>query len=143
PQALAIYGQILRGKWVADDSHSSAKTDLKLTGVVRPKDGRLILRNRIYEQVFGPAWLREHRPVSPWMAYIPAAMILVFVAGVSVWLAMPTPEQSALKSLAAMDVHADKTKAGCFVIEMPQDSRPEKLDETISLLDNLKCIETL
>ncbi|HJW90149.1 MAG TPA: AAA-like domain-containing protein, partial [Anaerolineales bacterium] len=62
---LQIYGQILREKPVLDEERSPAKTELKLTGLVRPSaQGRLEVRNRIYRTVFDQAWVRKSLPQS-------------------------------------------------------------------------------
>jgi Tol biopolymer transport system component len=62
---LQIYGQILDGQAVADEERSPAKTELKLTGLVRPSDqGKLEVRNRIYQTVFDPDWVQKNLPQS-------------------------------------------------------------------------------
>ena len=86
---LQIYEQILRGQTVPDEERSPAKTELKLTGLVRPsasalvalggdqvggeqargeqaqgEQARLEVRNRIYQTVFDPAWVMRSLPQS-------------------------------------------------------------------------------
>src|SRR3990172_6742282 len=67
---LQIYGQILRRRTVSDEERSPAKTELKLTGLVRPSvqgKGELVrleVRNRIYRTVFDQAWVRKSLPQS-------------------------------------------------------------------------------
>jgi hypothetical protein len=60
---LQIYQQILRGQSVPDEERSPAKNELKLTGLVRPSSqGTLEVRNRIYQTVFDPVWVRKNLP---------------------------------------------------------------------------------
>ena len=62
-RTLKTYGDIRKGKPVADDERSRIKAHLKIAGVVRRQDGRLAPRNRIYERVFDPTWVKENMPV--------------------------------------------------------------------------------
>jgi hypothetical protein len=60
---LQIYGQILDGQPVTDEERSPAKTELKLTGLVRPSpQGELEVRNRIYQTVFDQHWVQKNLP---------------------------------------------------------------------------------
>lgn len=62
---LQLYGQMLRKQTVMDDERSPAKTELKLTGLVRPtSDGTLEVRNRIYQTVFDAEWVKRSLPAS-------------------------------------------------------------------------------
>jgi hypothetical protein len=60
---LQIYAQILAGQPVPDEERSPAKTELKLTGLVRSTPrGQLEVRNRIYQTVFDPDWVQKNLP---------------------------------------------------------------------------------
>ncbi len=59
---LDMYRQILRGKRVPYMESSAACVELILSGIVRVAEGRLVLRNRIFGQVFDVAWVRESLP---------------------------------------------------------------------------------
>ena len=37
---------------------------LRLAGIVRPADGRLVVRNRIYERAFDREWIRANMPAA-------------------------------------------------------------------------------
>ncbi len=64
-RVLHVYGQILRGQPVLDDERSPAKTELKLSGLVRSTVQRkLEVHNRIYQTVFDQAWMRRSLPQS-------------------------------------------------------------------------------
>lgn len=67
---LQIYTRMLRGRVVLDEERSAAKTELKLTGLVRSDIGasgepaRLDVHNRIYRTVFDADWVRKNLPAS-------------------------------------------------------------------------------
>jgi WD40 repeat protein len=59
---LLLYAQVRSGKPVRDDERSPFVRALRLSGIVRPVDGTLAVRNRIYARVFDPQWVAEHAP---------------------------------------------------------------------------------
>ncbi|MEO2004406.1 MAG: AAA-like domain-containing protein, partial [Candidatus Poribacteria bacterium] len=59
---LTMYGQVLRGKTVLPDETSPLVNILRLAGIAGVEQGRLRVRNRIYERVFDAAWVRENMP---------------------------------------------------------------------------------
>ncbi len=59
---LALYDQVRRGRRVADDETNPRVTVLRLSGIVRTYDGRLDVRNRIYQRVFGHKWILANMP---------------------------------------------------------------------------------
>ena len=61
---LEIYCQVRVGrKPVMDDERSLAKSKLKLYGLLKPRpDGTLVVRNRIYAEVFDAQWLEANMP---------------------------------------------------------------------------------
>jgi hypothetical protein len=59
---LLLYAQVRAGKPVRDDERSPFVRALRLSGIVRPMDGILAVRNRIYARVFDPQWVAEHAP---------------------------------------------------------------------------------
>ncbi len=93
--ALSTYRDILRGKRISDDAQSSVKALLKLSGLVRASESRLVVRNRIYREVFDTRWVREQMEQLPvywprrlqqmlrYMAYVlvlPLILVSVFAA---------------------------------------------------------------
>jgi Flp pilus assembly protein TadB len=57
---LRLYYRILSGRKVMDDEESAKdKEHLKLSGIVKVADGQLVIRNRIYAEVFDQEWLSE------------------------------------------------------------------------------------
>jgi hypothetical protein len=65
-EMLEVYRQIRAGRRVMDDKRSLIKSQLRLTGLVKIRpDSTLIVRNRIYAQVFDDAWIKENFQVSP------------------------------------------------------------------------------
>jgi tetratricopeptide (TPR) repeat protein len=77
-QLLDIYCRVYKGKKVADDKQSSLHNELKLSGLVKAKDGYLQVRNQIYRRVFDLGWVRENTAVNWWP----------IVAGVAIFLAV-------------------------------------------------------
>jgi WD40 repeat protein len=59
---LGLYSRVRAGRRVTDDRTDPLLTQLRLSGVVRLSRGRFYVRNRIYEQVFGPAWVLNSMP---------------------------------------------------------------------------------
>lgn len=59
---LKTYRRIHAGKAVPDEERSPVKTHLKLSGVVKRKEGKLTVRNRIYERVFNQEWIGQNTP---------------------------------------------------------------------------------
>lgn len=59
---LGLYQRVHRGKRVDDDETNPFVTILKLSGITRIEDGRLRVRNRIYEGVFDQAWVAQNMP---------------------------------------------------------------------------------
>jgi WD40 repeat protein len=59
---LELYRHVRQGKRVADDEGNPLVSLLRLSGVVRSADGRLQVRNRIYERVFDAAWVTSSMP---------------------------------------------------------------------------------
>src|SRR5262245_27315558 len=59
---LSLYLQARRGKRVMDDETNPLVSGLRLSGITRREDGRLQVRNRIYERVFDREWAQANMP---------------------------------------------------------------------------------
>ncbi len=59
---LTLYGQVRKNKRVEEDETNPLVSVLGLSGITRVEDGRLKVRNRIYERVFNREWVRENMP---------------------------------------------------------------------------------
>jgi Tol biopolymer transport system component len=57
---LDLYASVLRGGHVKDDPFSPTAGALRLSGIVKARDGRLQVRNRIYARVFDEGWVTGH-----------------------------------------------------------------------------------
>ncbi|HEV7401468.1 MAG TPA: AAA-like domain-containing protein [Chthoniobacteraceae bacterium] len=80
---LGIYRRALRGEVVQDDAFSPAKSELKLSGLLKlhpEHPGRLIVRNRIYERVFDQRWIAQNTPVRWTRNVALAASVAVLLA---------------------------------------------------------------
>ncbi len=102
PELLRTYRNIWQGKQpVADEEQNLVHAHLKLAGVVR-RDGRqLVVRNRLYREVFTAAWIEEHNPEDFWKRYgpvlkwaVPVSVSAVLVAGVMAALALEARRQT-------------------------------------------------
>jgi len=62
PEVLQTYGRVRSGGPVAVEAAPAVLTVLQMAGVVCMAEGRLRVRNRIYEQVFNQAWLKRVSP---------------------------------------------------------------------------------
>jgi WD40 repeat protein len=62
PTLLELYLQVRRGDSVEDDETSQRVSVLRLAGVVKSVQGRLVSRNRIYSRVFDRTWVDAHMP---------------------------------------------------------------------------------
>jgi WD40 repeat protein len=59
---LNLYSRVRKKKTLADDDHQSLTSILRLSGIARAEDGRLFVRNRIYERVFNSEWIKANLP---------------------------------------------------------------------------------
>lgn len=58
---LSLYAQLLR-HGIPDDESNASSARIKMSGVSRLWEGKLVLRNRIYGSVFDKAWIRHNMP---------------------------------------------------------------------------------
>jgi hypothetical protein len=61
---LELYEQILAGTPVPDDERNDLVNQLRLAGIVRVETGHLVVRNRVYAQVFDRPWIAATKPVA-------------------------------------------------------------------------------
>jgi len=60
---LRVYRQVLSGRPVPDEERDPVKSQLKLVGLLHATpQGRLTVRNRIYEMVFDAGWIKDAMP---------------------------------------------------------------------------------
>ena len=81
---LGLYREILKQKSVSNDNSIPAQIELRLSGLVVEKKGKLVVNNPIYAQIFNLAWtdkqlaqLRPYsQPLSLWQATNDSAYLL-------------------------------------------------------------------
>ena len=80
-ETLRTYRQVLQRKNVVENKQSPVQSRLKLAGVARGENERLVPRNRIYESVFNVPWVQEHTPrdVQKFIAYSTPAVLLSLI----------------------------------------------------------------
>ena len=82
---LKTYHRIYQKQRVVDNPLSPVHTGLKLSGVVLPREERrLSIRNRIYESVFTPDWVKRVMPAD-WNRRIAVASSLMLLLAIGVW----------------------------------------------------------
>ena len=59
---LSLYGRVFRLLRVNDDETNPLVSTLRLAGITRVEDGRLLVRNRIYARVFDREWVTANMP---------------------------------------------------------------------------------
>lgn len=62
PSLLELYLKVRAGESVADDETSQRVSVLRLSGIVKSVQGRLVPRNRIYSRVFDEGWVYANMP---------------------------------------------------------------------------------
>jgi len=101
-ELLTIYAQVYHGHAIAADDSSPAQNQLELFGLVRTEQGKLAVRNRIYQRMFGEQWIKAqvpHKPRSLLLPIIVGVLALALLGGGSFIFArstglfgtMPTP----------------------------------------------------
>jgi len=59
---LHLYEQVLAGRWVGDDETNRLVNVLRLSGIIRARNGKVEVRNHIYERVFDRNWVTANMP---------------------------------------------------------------------------------
>jgi WD40 repeat protein len=59
---LNLYSRVRRKKKVSDDDSQGLASILRLSGITRAENGKLHVRNRIYERVFNREWIKVNLP---------------------------------------------------------------------------------
>jgi len=59
---LNLYSRIRTNRKVSDDDSQPLVGIMRLSGITRPEDGRLRVRNRIYKRVFNHDWIKANLP---------------------------------------------------------------------------------
>jgi len=125
PDARAVinaYLRVLRGRPVADDERSPIRAHLRLSGVVKGVDGRLVVRNQLYRTVFDEAWARERRPPFDWKR---------FATGLARRLAVPAAVLAAALAVVVIGLlwnRAQKAEQEAYERAMAQLSAIQELD---------------
>lgn len=79
PKVLRVYEKIRSGKNIKNEQQSLVLAHLKISGVVHERNGRLVVRNRIYEQAFNARWVKQSMPstVHIWITWVAAVFLMV------------------------------------------------------------------
>jgi hypothetical protein len=113
PSLLTLYDKVRSGKRVIDDQTNRLVTILRLSGVTRVHDGRLMVRNRVYERVFDRQWIQSNMPGAEMRrqraAYIRGIKVISLPALLVVAIASYIPFSIYRQSIAPP--HASKSPA--------------------------------
>jgi WD40 repeat protein len=91
---LRLYLRIRQGEPISDQPASSLFSQLKLAGVVKAgEDGRLTVRNRIYESVFSPEWVNSALPADRGRQFA-AATVAASLTMILLWYGVLQPRQT-------------------------------------------------
>ncbi len=99
PPALKLYRRIRRGRKVRYDPASQVQELLKICGLARvTSERRLVVRNRIYAEVFTTRWARDSLPTD-WRRVRRVALIVAALVGIPWFYAevLPRPYESTLR----------------------------------------------
>jgi len=59
---LELYDKVRRGRPVRDNGTDPRVGSLRLSGVTKASNGRLLVRNRVYARIFNKAWIEANMP---------------------------------------------------------------------------------
>ncbi len=83
---LNLYAKVRKGKRVADQPQSPIHSALKLSGLVKADEqGKLVVRNAIYKQVFDARWISSLKP-SRWKQRVAVGSLVTLAAVFSWWI---------------------------------------------------------
>jgi len=89
---LNLYGKMRKGVTVKVDPGSLAQRRLLSLGlVVVDKDGRLAVRNKVFETVFTARWANENLPIR-WRGPAVAAAVVVVIVAIPFWYTQVLPK---------------------------------------------------
>jgi WD40 repeat protein len=94
-ETLMLLAKLSKGT-VPDDESNRSAARLKMSGAARVESGKLMIRNRIYQEAFGPKWIRENMPGEElrrqrrafWLGFTRAASVAGGILAVVVVLAI-------------------------------------------------------
>ncbi|MCB0212636.1 MAG: AAA-like domain-containing protein, partial [Anaerolineae bacterium] len=94
---LRVYRRVWASEQIKDEERSVTKSQLKLIGLVKVgSGGYLVVRNRIYSQIFDAQWVKENMPVSLArriaIVTTTVAILLVLIVGYLVYLDRSRPD---------------------------------------------------
>jgi WD40 repeat protein len=98
--ALRTYRRVRRGRKIYYDPHDPQHEFLRISGLAKITDERLlVIRNRIYAQVFSARWISQTVPFN-WRSTGAIASTLLLLIGIPYWYArlLPRPYVETLKS---------------------------------------------
>jgi hypothetical protein len=141
---IELYAKILRDGRVPDQT-TLAHAELKLSGLVkRDRDGKLVVRNPIYQRLFDTGWVENTRPrralgrTRRYAIAASVALTVVLGGGATYYTTIVLPEQrrlATLDRLAQLKISIIRAKEGDGSrASLPTDITQARLTEAIPLL---------
>lgn len=145
---LDTYQQVLKGKRVLDDPSNPLVCVLRLSGITREVDGRLTVRNRIYQRVFDLPWTVENMPdaelrrqraafISGTLRTGGVALLILFVISFFAAVAMRQRMEAVASALSS----AASAKEAKYQEEQAKKARADAEESAGKLADTLARME--
>ena len=108
---LNMYSRVRRRKKVVDDDAHPLVSILQLSGITRAENGRLCVRNRIYNQVFNSEWIKANLPGSEvrrqraafWRGAMITTVVAVILVGVAALAITALRQRNLVREQAAVN----------------------------------------
>jgi len=148
---LRLYRAVYSGKPVTDDDRSPAQNYLELFGLVRVEQGRLCVRNEIYQQVFDQEWIKANMPANRQQSVAIATILFALLVSLGVFIVVKYQESRIqaqtwidLFESATTDAERVEALSGLFRLGSGNDQEALKLfyslepyqQESLFILDN-------
>lgn len=144
---LQLYRRVYQRQTVGEDERSPLQHRLKLIGLVRTRQGVLQVRNRIYQQVFNLAWIRQQTPVE-WskLVIIGSGVVMVLALLVFIWFQVcqanerfDINQQRFLDQAAAVNVRMTNLAYMCEL----RPARAREVFFTLAATEQLELVEQM
>jgi WD40 repeat protein len=136
---LELYLKVWNRQRVLNDETSRLVSALNLSGIVRAEEGRLLVRNRIYAQVFDRSWIRRQMPDAEiqrqkaayrrgvWRSALAITMVLAVVSSLAAAILMQRRDTRSLQqadryrqAITRLEASEQRSKLALYGADMVQ-----------------------